>query len=87
MVTVGLSLPLLLANLLRPIPEAGGRDQALPQALHHGREDRPAQLRPVRLAGEARAAGQEVPSHGGDRLPGPGHEGEAYSQARQKHVP
>lgn len=61
----------------RPLPEAGGRDPSLRQAVHHGREAGPAQLRPVRLAGETRAADQEVPADGGDRLPGPRHEGES----------
>lgn len=61
---------------LRPVPEAGGRDAALCEAVHHGREAGPEELRPVRLAGETGAADQEVPADGGDRLPGARHEGE-----------
>lgn len=66
----------LVSRRLRAVPEAGGRDPALRQALHHGREAGPAELRPVRLAGETGAADQEVPADGGDRLPGARHEGE-----------
>lgn len=37
----------------RTVSETGGYHTPLPEALHHGREDRPAQLRPLRLAGKA----------------------------------
>lgn len=62
--------------LSRPVPEAGGCDPALRQTVHHGREAGPAQLRSVRVAGETGTADQKVSSDGGDRLPGPRHEGE-----------
>lgn len=60
----------------RPVPEAGGRDATLREAMHHGCEAGPAELRPICLPREARAADPEVPSDGGDGLPGPRHEGE-----------
>lgn len=44
--------------------------------MHHGCEAGPAELRPICLPGETRAADQKVPSDGGDGVPGPRHEGE-----------
>lgn len=45
---------MVMAPLMyRAVPEAGGRHTPLPKALHHGREDRPAELRPLRLTGKA----------------------------------
>ena len=64
----------------RAVPAFGGCDSTLQEALYHGREDRPAQLRPFRLAGEAAAADPQVPPHGGDRLPGVGHAGEPQTR-------
>lgn len=68
---------LCLCHCLRPVPEAGGCDSTLRQAVHHGREAGPAELRSIRLAGETGAADQKIPADGGDRLPGPWHEGES----------
>lgn len=62
----------------RPVPEAGGRDTTLCEAMHHGCEAGPAELRSVCLPRETRAADQKVPSDGGDGFPGPRHEGESH---------
>lgn len=59
----------------RDLSEPRGRHTALQEALHHGCETRSAQLRPLRLAGEAGATDKEIPPDGADRLPGTGDEG------------
>lgn len=61
---------------LRHVLEAGGCNPTLCEAMHHGCEAGPAKLQSVCLAGETRTADQKIPSDGGDRLPGPWHEGE-----------
>lgn len=48
----------------------------LRQAMHHGCEAGPAELRSVCLAGKTGTADQKIPTDGGDRLLGPWHEGE-----------
>lgn len=63
-------------HCLRPVPEAGRRDSSLCKALHHGCEAGPAQLRPICVAGETGTTDKEIPTDGGDWLPGPWHEGE-----------
>lgn len=60
----------------RPVPEAGGRHATLCEAMHHGCEAGPTELRSICLPRETRTADQKVPSDGGDGLPGPRHEGE-----------
>lgn len=68
-----------ICHCLRPVPEAGGCDSSLCQAVHHGREAGPAQLRPLRLTRETGTADKKIPADGGHWLPGPRHEGEFES--------
>lgn len=78
-----LDLESLSAVHHRLVPEAGGRDEQVSEAVYHGREDRTEELRSFRFTGETRSADQQVPADGGDGLPAAGDEGMCFCRRGQ----